>query len=56
MKLIASSPISEGADSEAWQEQGSSAGDSPQVEQEQPAEGWPGARLSLLKSLEISNT
>ena len=42
MKLIASSPISEGADSEAWQEQGSSAGDSAKVEQEQSTEGRPG--------------
>ena len=42
MKLIASSPISEGADSEAWQEQGSSAGDSAKVEQKQSTEGRPG--------------
>ena len=50
VKLILPPSIFAGADPEAWQEQGSSAGDSPKVEQEQPAEGWPGRGSSLTSS------
>ena len=44
-----------GVNSKAWEEQGSFAGDSAQVEQEQPAEGRPGITSPLsLPSLPYS--